>query len=37
MERNKKGVIKWVRTTHLYREWYWSSIKEAQEQAPIFQ
>ena len=27
MERDEKGVMKWVHTTHLYREWYWRSAK----------
>ena len=27
MERGEKGVMKWVHTTNLYREWYWSSAK----------
>ena len=27
MERDEKGVMKWVHTTHLYREWYWHSAK----------
>ena len=27
MERDNKGVMKWVHTTHLYHEWYWSSAK----------
>ena len=27
MERDEKGVMKWVHTTHLYREWYWHSTK----------
>lgn len=27
MEHDEKGVMKWVHTTHLYREWYWHSAK----------
>jgi len=27
MERDEKGIMKWVHTTHLYREWYWLSAK----------
>jgi len=27
MERDEQGVMKWVHTTSLYREWYWQSAK----------